>query len=84
MALKEPLQGNSDLGEVWTAKGDRRRQKKDTPCAKVAQHKNKIMKDRRSNRVDGRIRPGINLQVEPEKDGRSERDVGWIRKAALV
>jgi hypothetical protein len=33
-----------------------------------------IMKDRRSNRDDGRIRLGINLQEEPEKDGRSEGD----------
>jgi hypothetical protein len=42
------------------------------------------MKDRRLNKDDGRSRPGINLQVKPEKDGRSGRDVGWIRKAALV
>jgi hypothetical protein len=42
MALKEPLQRNSDLGEVCTAKGDRRRQKKDTPLCKsgTAQEQN--------------------------------------------
>jgi hypothetical protein len=50
-----------------------------TRCAKVARHK-----DRRSNKDDGRSRLGINLQVEPENDGHSVRDVGWIRKAALV
>jgi hypothetical protein len=42
------------------------------------------MKDRRSNMDDGRIRPEINLHVEPKKDGCLERDVDWIRKAALV
>jgi hypothetical protein len=46
--------------------------------------RNEVMKDRRSNKDDGRIKPEINLQVEPEKDGRSGRDFGWIRKAALV
>jgi hypothetical protein len=33
-----------------------------------------VMKDRQSNRDGGRIRPEINLQEEPEKDGRSGRD----------
>jgi hypothetical protein len=37
-----------------------------------------------SNKDDGRSRPGINLQVDPKKDGCSGRDVGWIRKAGLM
>jgi hypothetical protein len=36
------------------------------------------VKDRRSNKDDGSSRPKINLQVEPEKNGRSGGDVGWI------
>jgi hypothetical protein len=32
------------------------------------------MSDRQSSRDDGRIRPGIDLQEEPGKDGRSEED----------
>jgi hypothetical protein len=53
------------------------------------------MKDRWLNKDDGRSRPGINLQVEPEKDGRSGRVSGgfgrqhWCegskhKKAAVV
>jgi hypothetical protein len=37
-----------------------------TRCAKVARRNDAVMKDRRSNRDDGRIRPGIKLQEEPE------------------
>jgi hypothetical protein len=55
-----------------------------TRCAKVAQHRNTVLKDRRSNKDDGRSRPGINSQEEPEKCGSSGRDVGWVRKTALV
>jgi hypothetical protein len=46
--------------------------------------RNEVIKDRRSNKDDSRSTPGINSQVEPEKDGCSGGDVGWIRKAALV
>jgi hypothetical protein len=34
-----------------------------------------VMKDCWTNRDGGRIRPGINLQEEPGKDGRLGRDV---------
>jgi hypothetical protein len=34
-----------------------------TLCAKVAWHKDAVMKDRRSNKDDARSRPGINSQV---------------------
>jgi septum formation inhibitor MinC len=37
-----------------------------------------------SNKDGRRSRPGINLQVEPKKDGRLGRDIRCIRKAALV
>jgi hypothetical protein len=42
------------------------------------------MEDRQSKKDDEKSRPGINIQVEPKKDGHSGRDVGWIRKAALA
>jgi hypothetical protein len=42
------------------------------------------MKKRRLNKDDGRSRPGINLQMETEEVGSSGKEVGWIRRAALV
>jgi hypothetical protein len=42
------------------------------------------MKKLRPNKNDGRSRPGINLQMETEEVGRSGKEVGWIRRTALV
>jgi hypothetical protein len=72
-------QGNCEPRKEFAAAGIRT-----ALYAKVACARNEVMKDRRSNKDDGRIRPEINLQLQPEKDGCSGRDVGWIRKAALV
>jgi hypothetical protein len=41
------------------------------------------MKNRRSNRDDGRIRPRIKLQEKPEEDGCSEGDNRCARKALI-
>jgi hypothetical protein len=82
MAKKKHHQENSDPGKVWTMKGVHRRQNKDVQ--KWHGTRDAVMRDRWLNKDDGRIRPEINLQVEPEKDGRLGRDVGWIWKAALV
>jgi hypothetical protein len=42
------------------------------------------IKDRRSNRDDGKSGPGTMLQGEPRKDGRSGRDVGRNRNATTA
>jgi hypothetical protein len=42
-----------------------------------------VMRGRRSNRYDGRIRPGIDLQEEPGKDGRAGGDNWCARKAPM-
>jgi hypothetical protein len=41
------------------------------------------MKDCQLNGDEGRIRPGIDLQEEPEKNGRSERENRCTRKAPM-
>jgi hypothetical protein len=59
------------LEKVSTAKGVRCRQTKDDPlCISATSQRTQL--DRRSNRDDGEIRPGIKLQEESEEDGCSE------------
>jgi hypothetical protein len=82
-AKVNPEKMTAGLEEIKYVAEHQETPKEDTAVEIIGVLDDAVIKDRRSNRGDGKVGPGTMLQEKPRKDGRSGRDVGSYRRPLL-